>query len=133
MASRKLSDMHPTLQPIAEKFLGICVGEQIDILITCTYRSSQEQDALYAIGRTIPGKKVTNAKAGQSKHNFTMNGKPAAKAFDVVPLLNGKPIWDSANPLWQRVGVIGESLGLSWAGRWRTMKEYPHFELKETS
>lgn len=132
MASRKLSDLHPQILPIAEKFLDRCHDENIDILVTCTYRSNQEQDQLYAIGRTVPGKKVTNAKAGQSKHNFTLNGKPAAKAFDVVPLSNGKPVWDAASPLWRRLGIIGNALGLSWAGDWRLFKEYPHFELKES-
>lgn len=131
MASRKLSDLHPQLLPIVEKFLDRCHDEKIDILITCTYRSNQEQDQLYAISRTIPGKKVTNAKAGQSKHNFTLNGSPAAKAFDVVPMQNGKPIWDSANPLWKRLGEIGVSLGLDWAGNWKSFKEYPHFQLVE--
>lgn len=132
MASRKLSDLHPQLLQIAEKFLDACHAEKIDILVTCTYRSNQEQDQLYAISRTIPGKKVTNAKAGQSKHNFTMNGKPAAKAFDVVPMMNGKPIWDASSPLWKRLGIIGNSLGLSWAGDWKgSMREYPHFELRE--
>jgi peptidoglycan L-alanyl-D-glutamate endopeptidase CwlK len=132
MASRKLSDLHPELFPIAEKFLDNCHTAGIDILVTCTHRSYKEQDELYAISRTIPGKKVTNAKAGQSKHNFMLNGKPASKAFDVVPLVNGKAVWDASNPIWQKIGVIGESLGLSWAGRWKSsMREYPHFELKE--
>jgi peptidoglycan L-alanyl-D-glutamate endopeptidase CwlK len=132
MASRKLSDLHPKLITVVEKFLDICYAEKIEIIVTCTYRSNQEQDQLYAISRTIPGKKVTNAKAGQSKHNFTLNGKPAAKAFDIVPLSNGKPIWDAASPLWKRLGIIGESLGLSWAGNWTgSMRELAHFEMRE--
>lgn len=119
--------------PLVEKFLDRCHAENIDVLITCTHRSYEEQDQLYAIGRTVPGKKVTNAKAGQSKHNFTMNGKPASKAFDVVPLSNGKPVWDASNPLWQRIGTVGASLGLSWAGDWKgSMRELAHFELKES-
>ena len=75
-----------------------------------------------------------------------LHGKPASKAFDVVPLRNGKPVWGTSgdgiddNPaddntddleLWQRIGQIGESLGLEWAGRWKTMREFPHFQLKE--
>jgi peptidoglycan L-alanyl-D-glutamate endopeptidase CwlK len=114
-----------------EKFLDLCHEEGLDILVTCTYRSGKEQDELYAIGRTIPGRKVTNAKAGQSNHNFTLNGVPASKAFDIVPLVNGKAMWSSDHPAWVKAGAIGESLGLSWAGNWRgTMREYPHFELK---
>lgn len=34
------------------------------------YRSFEEQDALYAQGRTTPGDIVTNAKGGESAHNY---------------------------------------------------------------
>ena len=131
MASRKLSDLHPDVQPLAQKFLDKCAAENIDILVTCTYRSPKEQNILYAQGRTTPGKIVTNAKAGQSNHNHEIGGFPASKALDVVPLRGGKPVWgtkgDDLN-LWMRIGEIGESVGLEWAGRWKRMREFPHLE-----
>ena len=71
-------------------------------------------------GRTIPGKIVTNARAGQSFHNYRC-------AFDVVPLVNGKCIWDDEY-LWNKIGMIGEFCGLIWAGRWTTFKETAHFQ-----
>lgn len=37
-----------------------------------TYRSVEQQDALYAQGRTKPGAIVTNARGGQSAHNFAI-------------------------------------------------------------
>lgn len=131
MASRKLSDLHPDVQPLAQQFLDKCAAQGIDILVTCTYRSGEEQDELYAKGRTAAGSIVTNAKAGQSKHNFNISGQPASLAFDVVPLRNGKPVWGTKGEdlvLWLRVGGIGESVGLEWAGRWKRFKEFPHFE-----
>lgn len=131
MASRKLTDLHPDLITKAKSFLAQVELWGIDVLVTCTYRSNNEQTKLYAQGRTSPGPKVTNAKAGQSKHNFVLDGKPAAKAFDIVPLVNGKCIWDNSNPLWQRLGEIGRTNGLEWAGDWVSFKEYPHFQLKE--
>lgn len=131
MASRLLSDLHPKLEPLARLFLEICKSKGIDILITCTYRSGREQDALYAQGRTTEGKIVTNAQAGESAHNYTIAGKPAAKAFDIVPLIAGKCCWDSKNDVWQEVGDIGKSIGLEWAGDWKKFKEYPHFQLKD--
>jgi peptidoglycan L-alanyl-D-glutamate endopeptidase CwlK len=94
MASRRIEDLHPALQPLAREFLSRCSARQVDVLIVCTYRDGAEQDALYAQGRTKPGARVTNAKAGQSAHNHTIDGKPAARAFDAVPLLHGKPIWE---------------------------------------
>ena len=131
MASRKIEDLHPTLQFITRTFLAKALIEGIDVLITCTYRSNTEQDELYAQGRTKPGKVVTNAKAGQSKHNFTIDGKPASKAFDVVPMIGGKPMWDAQHPSWQKLGKIGMDLGLEWAGNWKSFKEFPHFQLKD--
>ena len=129
MASRKINDLHPDLQPIALKFLERCNSIGLDILITCTFRSWIEQEKLYSIGRTLPGKKVTNARPGQSKHNNMIDGRPASLAFDVVPMKSGKPIWNDRDPIWGIIGEIGVELGLDWAGRWKSFVEYPHFQL----
>ena len=67
---------------------------------------------------------VTNAKGGQSFHNWRM-------AFDVVPLVNGKPVWSTsgdAGKLWRKIGLIGKSCGLEWAGDWKRFPEFPHFQ-----
>lgn len=130
MASRKPEDLHPDLLPLYRWFMEEAAKASIDVLTTCTYRSNQEQDALYAQGRTTAGHIVTNCKGGQSAHNFTINGFPAAKAFDIVPIVNGKPDWESKDPIWQQLGDIGNSVGLNWAGRWAHMREYPHFQLR---
>lgn len=146
MASRRIEDLHPKLQPIAREFLSRCQAAGFAVLITCTYRPLDEQAALYAQGRTKPGPIVTKAKPGQSRHNNVIDGKPAALAFDVVPLRHGKPVWGAAGngidtdprdddqddlELWQRVGAIGEAVGLNWYGRpGAPFREFPHFELK---
>lgn len=130
MPSRKIEDCHPSLQPLLTAFLAQCKAVGLDVLVTCTYRSNAEQAAAYAQGRTTPGPKVTNALPGQSRHNDTLDGKPASRAFDIVPLEHGKPVWDSAHPAWKKAGEIGTALGLEWAGTWRTMREFPHFQLK---
>ena len=131
MASRDIKDLHPRLQPIAQRFLQEAHAAGMDPLITCTYRSNAEQETLYAQGRTAPGKIVTNARAGQSKHNHTEAGKPAALAFDIVPLVAGKPCWQPTHPHWNALGQLGKRLGLEWAGEWRTFREYPHFQLPD--
>lgn len=128
MPSRRLSDLHPALQMPAQNFLDECADAGIELIVTCTYRSNPEQAAAYAQGRTAPGKIITNAQPGQSLHNKTLNGKPAAQALDVVPVRFGKAIWDSADPAWQKIGIIGEANGFEWAGRWKRMREYPHFQ-----
>jgi peptidoglycan L-alanyl-D-glutamate endopeptidase CwlK len=130
MPSRRLDDLHPKLKPLAELFMARCQENGLDILITCTHRSSAEQNELYAQGRTKPGKIVTRARGGQSAHNFELDGKPAARAFDIVPLYMGKPIWRETHPDWQKAGEIGMALGLNWYGRpGAPFREFPHFEL----
>ena len=122
--SRSLSDLLPPARTRAQAFLDACGKAGIDILITSTYRDQDAQAALFAQGRTAPGKRVTNAKPGQSFHNWRV-------AFDVVPLRAGKPVWGTTGPdgvLWERIGKIGESVGLEWAGRWDTFREFAHFQ-----
>jgi peptidoglycan L-alanyl-D-glutamate endopeptidase CwlK len=132
MPSRKLEDLHPDVRPLAEAFLRAAEDEGIDVLVICTWRSGIEQAALYALGRTAKGKIVTNARPGESLHNVMLNGMPASRALDVVPTIYGKPIWDASNPLWDRLGAIGRSVGLSWAGDWKgKLLEKGHFEKKE--
>lgn len=133
MASRKIMDLHPNLRPLAERFLDACHAAEIEVIITCTWRSMAEQAALYAVGRTAPGKIVTNARPGESRHNAMLNGKPAAEAFDVVPIRAGKAIWDAQDPAWQTVGRIGLDLGLEWGGQWTRFREYPHFQLRRAA
>ena len=91
------------------------------MLVTSTYRDNESQDALYAQGRTTPGSIVTKAKGGQSFHNYRC-------AIDVVPLVNGKAVWDGANPVWAKIGALGKLAGLDWAGDWKTFKELAHFQ-----
>ena len=133
MASRDLNDLHPLLRPKAKSFLQLCKMDGIDVLIYCTYRSSEEQNELYAKGRTKPGRIVTNAKGGQSAHNHTENGKPAALAFDAVPTrkVNGHTecLW-SAPKLYARMGQIAEEVGLKWGGNWHKFQDKPHFYIK---
>ena len=116
--SRDIKDLLPFIGVMAEIFIKKCANEGIDVLITSTYRDDESQNALYAQGRSTPGRIVTNAKAGDSWHNWRC-------AFDFVPIVNGKAQWqDTAT--FNKCGVIAESCGLEWAGRWRRFKELAH-------
>lgn len=119
--SRSLDDLLPQVKSRVEVFIAACKAEGIDLLVTSTYRDNESQNALYAQGRTAPGKIVTNAKAGQSFHNFRC-------AVDVVPIVAGKPRWDVKDEVWQKIGKLGKTAGLEWAGDWKRFKEYPHFQ-----
>lgn len=100
------------------------------VKVTSGYRSYEEQDKLYAKGRTAPGPKVTNAKAGHSMHNFGL-------AFDICLELDGKIIsWDVNKDFdedrqsdWMEVVKVFKDLGFKWGGDWKTFKDMPHFEV----
>jgi peptidoglycan L-alanyl-D-glutamate endopeptidase CwlK len=131
-SSRNINDLHPRLREIFVRFDAAMKKAGIDFIVTCTYRNNADQDALFAQGRITSGHVVTNAKAGQSKHNgVNIDGKPASTAFDIVIISNGKADWNVGNPAWKIAGRLGKSVGLEWAGDWKSFKEYPHFQLKE--
>lgn len=94
--------------------------EGMDMQTDTVYRTFAQQDALYAQSRTAPGNRVTNARGGQSWHNYGL-------AADVVfSTANGQPSWpDNGN--WTRYGQIADGYGLTWGGNWRD-PDRPHVE-----
>ena len=123
MASRLLGDLHPVVATKASHFTLKCANAGLDILIYCTYRSGAEQAELYEQGRTTSGKIVTNARAGESLHNWRC-------AFDFVPLVGGKPAWND-KALYLKAGIVAESVGLEWAGRWKgSLRETAHCQYR---
>lgn len=120
--SRKIYDLRPKVAQMCVMHKARCEMELgIELLITSTLRDGEAQDALYAQGRTAPGNIVTAARAGESFHNYGL-------AYDVVPVRNGKPVWDGSDPLWAEVGRIGRECGLEWAGDWQHFRELAHFQ-----
>lgn len=121
IASRDLFELHPSVRRMAEEHVDACREQGLDLLIYCTYRDAEQQDALYALGRTVPGRIVTNARGGESMHNYRL-------AYDAVPLIGGKAQWND-DALIRRVGQLGEEAGLEWAGRWTgKLRESVHFQ-----
>lgn len=98
-------------------------------------RTIQEQNALYAIGRTIPGKKVTNATGGKSYHNYGLaidfammydrdgNGTYEQLSWDIFydHDKNGKRDW-------MQVVEVFKAAGYKYGGDWKSLKDYPHLE-----
>lgn len=77
---------------------------------------------MYEQGRSEPGAIVTNAKPGDSYHQYGL-------AFDAVPAAyRTLPNWNPTGKDWQTIGAIGRSLGLEWGGDW-VKKDFPHFQL----
>ena len=127
--SRKLEDLTMATQVFARAFAGEMASAGIPFMFTCTYRSQAEQEALYAQGRTKPGKVVT----------WTRNSRHTKRtAFDIAILRSGQPTWNTKIDInenditdYQEAGKIGESVGLEWGGRFKP-PDYCHFELKES-
>lgn len=127
ITSRSVDDLDPDVRTKAVA-LQIKVKQEhgIDVLIYCTYRDNEAQDELYSHGRNGDTRPVvTNARGGQSAHNYR-------RAFDCVPLVLGKPMWDANDPhsgyMIGMVGAAGEALGLEWAGRWTSFRELVHYQ-----
>lgn len=118
-----MEDLHSEIRPLAEAFLADCHAARIDVIVSCTSRTLEEQAALYAQGRTTPGDICTWAKPGQSAHNYGL-------AVDVAIIVNGKLDWKRTDPLWQTVGNFGQARGLEWYGAPDAeFNELPHFQL----
>lgn len=122
MASRSISDLDARIQGGANAVLDAWKEKGFDVLVTCTYRSNEEQDALYAKGRTAPGPRVTNARAGESMHNHRL-------AIDFVPLVHGKPAWGEEK-LFEILARIAQMADprVKWGGDFVSINDKPHIE-----
>ena len=117
--SRSLNDLHPTVRRAAEELIRRMKERGYPVGIASTYRDFEQQNYLYAQGRTRPGSIITNAKAGESIHNFRL-------AFDIFKNVVGHAYDDLE--FFRIAGVIGHELGLEWGGSWSTFVDKPHFE-----
>ena len=121
--SRSLDDLIPQAKAKILQWVELCKSENIDLLIYCTYRDNDQQNFLYASGRTRPGRILTNARGGYSFHNYRL-------AVDFVPMVGGKPQWLDVM-LFTRAGELAEEVGLEWAGRWKSFKELGHVQYSQ--
>jgi peptidoglycan L-alanyl-D-glutamate endopeptidase CwlK len=120
-SERFISTLLPEVRPFARALVQKAAAQGIDIKVISGMRTYSEQNDLYAQGRTLPGKIVTNAKGGQSNHNFGI-------AFD-IGIFDGRRYLEQS-PLYKAVGAIGKGLGLEWGGDWKSIIDEPHFQLR---
>ena len=95
------------------------------LLVVSGLRTAAQQDALYAQGRTAPGQIVTNAKAGQSMHNYGL-------AVDVVPYLSGPSgalNWNIGTDQFKAMVAAMKSQNLVWGGDWIHFPDNDHFQM----
>lgn len=124
--------LHPLVREEMTAIITECnkaLTGRAKLRITQSLRTFEEQDSLYAIGRTKSGKKVTNAKSGQSIHNYGF-------AVDICLIIDGKTAswnttkdWDNDQIAdWYECVKIFAKFGWDWGGNWKTFKDLPHFD-----
>lgn len=120
-SAKNLKDCDPNLAALARVLLYITSTLNLDVKCICGMRTYAEQNALYAQGRSTSGQVVTNARGGYSFHNFGV-------AFDVGIFESGQYLDESV--FYSVVGLIGETIGLEWGGRWKNIQDEPHYQLR---
>lgn len=128
--AKDINQLHPLAQAKLLQLIEDCKKAGIAIKIIECVRTTIEQDALYAKGRTTKGSIVTNAKGSSysSMHQWGI-------AFDVGINMDANndgdiDINDIYNvKLLNKVGQIGKKLGLEWGGDWTSIVDKPHFQL----
>lgn len=131
---QRIEKLHPSVRAEVSKIIEDCdkvLTGRAKVRIAQGMRTFAEQDALYAQGRTAKGKKVTNAKGGQSIHNYGF-------AVDIVLIVDGNVAsWDTAKDWdgdkisdWMEVVKVFKDNGWNWGGDWKSFKDLPHFDKK---
>jgi peptidoglycan L-alanyl-D-glutamate endopeptidase CwlK len=132
--------LHPAIRPQVINTITTIENKAfpttVKVRIVQGLRTIEEQNALYAQGRTMPGAIVTNAKGGQSFHNYGL-------AFDFVLMYdkdkNGTYealSWDvnydfdkDGKKDWLEVVQPFKALGFTWGGDWAgKLNDNPHLE-----
>lgn len=129
---KRIETAHPAVrEELRNIYNEICAALTGRAICRFAYviRTFAEQDELFAIGRTKPGKKVTDARAGQSYHNYGL-------AVDIVLILDGKVAsWETGKDFdadskadWMEIVAIFKKYGWFWGGDFKKLVDRPHFE-----
>ena len=122
---KAIATLHPSIRGLVTAGVNkadMALAGRAKIIIVQALITFPEQDALF---KKRP--KVTNAKAGQSYHNYGL-------AFDFCLQIDGKDIsWDTAKDWdgdhiadWMEVATIFSALGFKWG---KAFNDLPHFEM----
>ncbi len=118
-SSTAMNALNPYVASLAAEFLRLSRANNLDARITAAFRSWDESDRLFALGRTAPGSIVSNARGGDSYHNWGL-------AFDVTLFENNQVSNDPTK--FNLMGRLGEQVGLEWGGRFKSIVDTPHFQ-----
>lgn len=118
--SRDIDLLRKDVAANCRTFLRRCAAEGLPVTVTQTVRDDEYQAALYAQGRTKPGRIVTNARTP------SFHSAAAGLAFDICKGVRGQEYSDAA--FFDRCGAIGRAMGFSWGGDWNGFPDRPHFQ-----
>lgn len=134
----RVAKLHPKIRDEVKSLIEKAEEQlpgNIAIRIVQGLRTFAEQDALYAQGRTKPGKKVTNAKAGSSFHQYGLSfdfcfilDKDGNGSFETISWDTLKDMDKDRMPDWKEVVKVFEDAGYEWGGRWATIVDAPHIQ-----
>ncbi|HYK43683.1 MAG TPA: M15 family metallopeptidase [Parafilimonas sp.] len=116
----------PKAQIEARKFLQLCKNAGKDVRIISGTRTYNEQNTIYAQGRTTPGPVVSHARGGQSNHNFGI-------AWDIGIFNNGSYSTNDEEYISLAETILPNITTLEWGGNWHSIKDNPHYQLKAVS
>ncbi|SEO43295.1 M15 family metallopeptidase [Paenibacillus sp. OK076] len=125
-----ITGLHPLVAESEKLLVRKAARRGIEVVITHDFRSMEEQDALYNQGRSIAGNIVTNAKGGESYHNYGL-------AIDfALRTPEGDVVWDmerddngNGKADWLEVVELAKELGFTWGGDWANFPDYPHLQM----
>ncbi|ETT50213.1 M15 family metallopeptidase [Paenibacillus sp. FSL H7-689] len=125
-----ITGLHPLVAENEKLLASKAVRRGIEIVITHGYRSSEEQDALFNQGRSSAGNIVTNARGGESYHNYGL-------AIDfALRTPEGDVVWDmerddngNGKADWMEVVDLAKELDFTWGGDWANFPDYPHLQM----
>jgi peptidoglycan LD-endopeptidase CwlK len=120
-SEKRLSKVHPELARRVREIITALAAHGKTVEVVQGLRTFAEQDALYEQGRSKPGQIVTNARGGQSNHNYGF-------AVDLCPFVGGKPQWND-NSTFVAIGAEAVKRGLEWGGNWKKFIDKPHVQL----
>jgi len=134
-SAARLDRVHPELKNRVSQLLFNLQNLGMDVRVVQGLRTFAEQDRLYnqpRDGRDNDGdgkiderdEKVTNARGGESNHNYGL-------AVDLCKFKNGQPDWNDLKAF-QTIGREAKALGLEWGGDWKFV-DRPHIQLKGMS
>lgn len=128
--SDRLAGVHPRLVMAAHSIMDAMQILGFLMLVTDGVRTVEQQQALYAKGRTAQGPVVTNADGIRATSNHQPHADGYGHAIDMA-FLDKRGNLSYEGP-WTLYGEMAKALGLVWGGDWKSIHDRPHIELPES-